>query len=161
VCEYIPKDNPAVILWNPTLTDRELLLALVHELTHACLHPPGCDDFVQDEYDKEEPCSHEAADIICRDYGVSDFQDVMLKRGVKSEGLKGNDNETVEVMVERVQAALASSDVCPDWATPVDDKFRWRAAKAEAGERWRHGPTSRRRADLQRDIYGLSRSFDF
>jgi len=29
VCEYIPKDNPAVILWNPTLTDRELLLALV------------------------------------------------------------------------------------------------------------------------------------
>jgi len=48
---------------------------------------------------------HEAADNhSCRDYGVSDFQDVMLKRGVKSEGPQGNDNETVEVMVSVFKA---------------------------------------------------------
>ncbi|HEY5246002.1 MAG TPA: hypothetical protein VIJ60_10060, partial [Acidimicrobiales bacterium] len=111
------------------LSKREKFLTTLHELTHASLHPPGCDDFNEAEYRKEESCSHQATDEICVGYGVRDYGTVMIRLGVPNESLRGDDKETVEVMVERVRLALDASNECPFWAEPISDKFLWRQAK--------------------------------
>jgi len=56
---YDPRTLPPAFLWiRDSLNPHERLLATVHELTHACLHPPGCGDYDEAAYCNEEPCSH-------------------------------------------------------------------------------------------------------
>ena len=117
---YDPSSVPAYISVRAGLTLYERTLILVHELTHACLHRPGSDDFDFDRYMKEEVCSHESTDTLCVAYGVHDYRRVMLHLHVQPKMLlRGTDPTTVSVMVERVASALEASEIVPEWAHPI------------------------------------------
>jgi hypothetical protein len=147
---FIPTD-PAILRIRWELNPHERLLATVHELTHATLHPAGADDFDQAEYEREEPCSHNATAIICAPHGVTDYREVMEHLYVPAHWLRSGDPETVEVMVERLNAALANPEECPVWARPVN-KALWGQAKVEAATDLAQG-VELRFADLVRRVY--------
>jgi hypothetical protein len=115
---YVSTDPPRV-LYVDSLTSHERLLASVHELTHAALHPPGSDDYDEDEYHHhEEPSAHVAAARICAHFGVLDYTDVMRKRGVSEHHLGPQNDTMAEMMFQRVTAALSRPHLQPEWVQP-------------------------------------------
>ena len=116
VGSYDPSTVTASIYIQGSLDEHERLRALVHELTHACLHPPGRDDFNEAVYLMEEPCSHAAAIAVCADYGVTDYFKVMVKLGVPHSFFQHSHPNIVETMVQRLGSALKEPDKTPDWA---------------------------------------------
>jgi hypothetical protein len=116
---YDPSTVPASIYIQGSLDEHQRLRALVHELTHACLHPPGRDDFNEAVYLLEEPCSHEAAIAVCSDYGITDYFKVMVGLGVPLSCFQDSHPNVVETMIQRVGSALKQPHKAPDWAEAV------------------------------------------
>jgi hypothetical protein len=113
---YDPSTVPASIYIQDSLDQHQRLRALVYELTHACLHPPGRDDFNEAVYLLEEPCSHEAAIAVCADYGITDYFKVMVDLGVPYSCFQDSHPNIVETMVQRLASALKEPDKTPEWA---------------------------------------------
>ena len=113
---YDPSTVPASIYIQDSLDEHQRIRALVHELTHACLHPPGRDDFNEALYLLEEPCSHEAAIAVCADYGITDYFKVMVGLGVPLSCFQDSHPNIVETMVQRLGAALGTPNKKPEWA---------------------------------------------
>ena len=120
VSQYVPS-NPPRLHYVTSLTDQQRTVVLVHELTHASLHPPGSEDYDEREYfDHEEPSSHTAAATICARFEVDDYWTLMRDVGLDVDRCGSGDEEIIEVMVERVIGALSSPHTFPEWASAVD-----------------------------------------
>ena len=121
--QYDPRDTPPAFLQiHQGLEPHHRLLVLVHELTHASQHPPGCGDFNEAEYLTEEPSANQAASLICAIYGISNYRSDLHALGAPSEYFEGGDAAIIESMVTRVQAALESPTTIPVWAKSHHDE---------------------------------------
>jgi len=119
VSMYIANNQPpAFIYYRKGLCEHQKLLAIVHELTHACLTRPGSGGD-EEEYERQEPCSNQAAAVICSTYGISDYRKVMRSLTVPAYRFHGGDPTTIELMIERVGTALEQPGVFPEWANPI------------------------------------------
>jgi Zn-dependent peptidase ImmA (M78 family) len=88
--QYDPRDTPPAFLQiHQALQPHHRLLVLVHELTHASQHPPGCGDFDEAKYLEEEPSANQAASSICATYGISNYRPELQALGAPSEYFQG------------------------------------------------------------------------
>lgn len=111
---------PAYITLRASLDRHQRLLTIVHELTHACLHPPASSDYVEVSYLREEICSHEAAEALCGRYGITDYRSVMFRqlKVAPKYLLRGTNPSLVRTMVGLVGSALDAPLEFPFWANP-------------------------------------------
>jgi hypothetical protein len=152
LAQYSPTIPPR-FLYRTVLDETTRGIAFVHELAHACLHPPGAED--EDPTNmREERCAHAAAHLVCRSHGVHGYTELMVTNGVVPEPVEPGDQELVDIMVARVEAALAAPQALPVWGEPVDPEA-WRAARlaATAAVRGASGERSRPLEDLVRSMY--------
>ena len=66
--------------------------------------------------------SHEATDIICSSYGITDYFPTMRALDADPTYFDGADPQIVDLMVKRVGSALGASNIFPGWAMPYSPK---------------------------------------
>ena len=113
--------DPARIRWRQDLSQRDRNLAIVHELMHVAVHPPGDPEYDWDDYiTRDEPCAHEAANRVAALYEIPDYREAMSRLGVaETEMREGVDPTATTTMLERVTALLESPHVRPVWAERI------------------------------------------
>lgn len=102
--------NPPRLLYRPDLSEHDWLVAVIHELNHACLHPPISQEYDETSYAAEERCAHDAAQLVCAAHGIDDYRQVMVRYGVPDEFLEPGDPALVAIMKDRVMAAVAAPE---------------------------------------------------
>jgi hypothetical protein len=116
---YKPKtEPPGFVYLTQGLTFEQRVHCLLHELTHAALHPPGSGTGTEAEGREEEPSCRAAATAICEAYGV-DHGAVMESLGADPQYAVGGDQTRVDLIVARLGAALRSPSKYPaHWLPP-------------------------------------------
>lgn len=118
LAEYQPT-APPTIHYSSSLTDRERVLAFIHELGHMCLHPPGTNDNPDGDHDPvEERAVHTAASEVCASYGVTDYREAFASHGLEIKPVTADDPDQrvlVDTIVRRLTDALAQPDKDPGW----------------------------------------------
>lgn len=152
LARYSPSVPPQ-FHYRTVLDEESLGLAFVHELCHTCVHPPGSADGDPSNR-REERCAHAAAELICASRGVHGYTELMTTNRVLAEPLESGDQELVDIMIARVEQALAAPHVLPAWGEPVDP-IAWRAARDAAADAVAAGQSTRPVEDLVRPIYDL------
>lgn len=119
VSAYSPKGSPPGFVYLAQgLDPRQRMHCLLHELTHAALHPPGSGTGTEEEGRAEEPSCREAANAICEAYGVHDHGEVMDEIRADPQYAVGGDPVRVDLIMTRLGAALSSPSTYPDWLPP-------------------------------------------
>jgi hypothetical protein len=109
--------RPSTIHITNRLDDRARTMAVVHELGHASLHPPGRPN--GPKLPMEEPAVHTAAaDEVCTSYGVHDYRETLIWNGTTFEPVTADDPDgraLANRIVRRLTDALAYPDRDPGW----------------------------------------------
>lgn len=111
---YFAGDDPASarFILDDNLTDQERVMALTHELGHAELHPPGSGDAPVD-LEPEDRVVHTVARIVCDEFGITDYYDVMAARRVKycpaAEELSKDERTCAAELVARLITLICST----------------------------------------------------
>jgi hypothetical protein len=99
LAEYNPVSRQVYYL--DSLNDKEKVMAVLHELGHAYLHPPGSGDLPGEHLDRvEEQIVHNAALLACEHVDIRGYTEMMRSRHVRVNALTALDAASQTVVYE-------------------------------------------------------------
>ena len=99
-------DGAQNIYYSDALSEPEAAMAVLHELGHAYLHPPGSGEFAPNRLDEdEEQLVHAAAAQACAQLGLPGYVTAMASRGAP-EHLLAPVSPQIQTQVDEIAAFL-------------------------------------------------------
>jgi hypothetical protein len=116
LAEYNSVSN---VYFLDSLSDRDLVMAVLHELGHAYLHPPGAGEFAGEHLDEaEERLVHDAAAQASEALGLHGYVEVMAGHGAPRHLLAKVSPEErghVDEIAAFLEAAVRNPEHPPAW----------------------------------------------